>query len=163
MIPAHKRDDGGREWRPGYELLERCRKLEARITAYGNRISVLIRSNDNTLWSTPDYNMSDTTADLSDAPSNESPNGWCSPKDEQITLPSSFAAGEVEHLSLEPIAMIETALRKRQISYALHGLHLALGEKSLCFQMQVHRANTQQTTSCAWNNVHKMGAEAWTF
>ena len=101
------------------ELLERHCKLEARITAYGNRISVLIKSNDNTMWLTPDNNMSDTTVDPSDAPSNESPDGWYIPEDEWITLPSSFAAGEVEHLTLEPIAMIETSLRKGKISYAV--------------------------------------------
>ena len=145
------------------ELLERCCKLEARITAYGNRISVLNKSDDNTMWLTPDNNMLDTTADPSDAPSNESPNGWYTPKDEWITLPSSFTAGEVECLSLKPIAMIETSLRKGQISYALHGLHLALGEKLLCFWMQVCSANTQWTTSCAWDNVHKLDAEAQTF
>lgn len=115
------------------ELLERHHKLEARITAYGNRISVLIKSDDNTMWSTPDNYMLDTTVDPSDTLSNESPNGWYTPEDEQITLPSSFAAGEVECLSLEPISMIETSLRKGQISYALHGLCLTLGEKSLCF------------------------------
>ena len=145
------------------ELLERRRKLEARISAYGNKISVLIQSDNNTMWSNPDNNMSDTPMDPLDQPDDEFPEGWYTPEDERITLPSSLAVGEVERLSLQPIAMIEMALRKGQISYALHGLRLALGEKSLCFRTQVCRANTQRTTSHAWDNVHKLDAEAWTF
>ena len=43
---------------------------------------------------------------------------------------------------------------------ALEGLQLALGEKSLCFHMQVQNANSQWTTHRAWDNVHRLDAEA---
>ena len=46
------------------------------------------------------------------------------------------------------------------MSDALEGLCLALGEKSLCFRTEVRNANTQQTTNCAWDNVHKFDANA---
>ena len=41
--------------------------------------------------------------------------------------------GEIDHQSLKSIATIEAELRKGQVSDALEGLRLALGEKSLRF------------------------------
>lgn len=63
----------------------------------------------------------------------ESPDGWFTLEKEQITLPSNLAPGEVECLSMQPMAKVECELRKAQVSDALEGLRLALGEKSLCF------------------------------
>ena len=71
-----------------------------------------------------------------------------------------MASGEIERLSLQSIATIERELRKGQVSDALEGLCLALGEKSLCFQTEVRNANTQRTTNRAWDNVHKFDADA---
>ena len=68
--------------------------------------------------------------------------------------------GEIEHLSLQSFAMIEAELCKGQVADALEGLCLALGEKSLCFRTEVRNANSQRTTHRAWDNVHKLGAEA---
>ena len=48
---------------------------------------------------------------------------------------------------------------KGQVTNALDGLCLALGEKSLCFWTEVHNTNSQQTTSHAWDNVHKLDTE----
>ena len=42
----------------------------------------------------------------------------------------------------------------------LDKLHLALGEKSLCFHTEVCNADSQRTTSQAWDNIHKLGTEA---
>jgi len=61
------------------------------------------------------------------------PDGWFTPEMEQITLPSALAPGEINRLSLQPIALIEAKLRKGQVTDSLEGLQLALGEKSLCF------------------------------
>src|SRR5882757_8357391 len=113
------------------ELLDRRRKLEARITAYEHRISVIIN-----------------------------PDDWFTPEQERITLPSALAPGEIERLSLKSIAVIEAELRKGQITDALQGLRLALGEKSLCFRTQVRNADSQRTTHRAWDNVHKSDAKA---
>ena len=61
------------------------------------------------------------------------PDGRCIPEHDHITLPSTLAPGEIECLSLESITMIKVELCKRQVTDALEGLCLALGEKSLCF------------------------------
>ena len=88
------------------------------------------------------------------------PNGWFTLEWEQITLPSLLASGEIECLSLDSIATMEAELRKAQVTGALNGLRLALGEKSLCFRTQVRNADSQRTTNRAWDNVHKLDAEA---
>ena len=62
-------------------------------------------------------------------------------------LPSALAPGKIDRLSLNPIAMIEAELRKGQVTDALEGLRLALGEKSLRFQTEVRNANSQRTTN----------------
>ena len=56
---------------------------------------------------------------------------------EQSSLPSTLAPGEVKHLSPKQI-----------------------GEISLCFYTDVHNKNMQQTTSWAWDNIHKLDTEA---
>jgi len=145
------------------ELLDRRRKLEARITAYEHRISVIIKSDDDTQWSVRDGKIPDLDpqpGDASDDLLELLPDGWFTPERERITLPSALAPGEVDRLSLQPIALIEAELRKGQVTDALEGLRLALGEKSLCFRTQVRNANSQRTTHRAWDNVHKLDAEA---
>ena len=56
--------------------------------------------------------------------------------------------------------MIEFELRKGQVTDALEGLRLALGEKSLRFRTEVRNANSQRTTHRAWDNVHKFDVDA---
>ncbi|KIM91744.1 hypothetical protein PILCRDRAFT_850 [Piloderma croceum F 1598] len=56
--------------------------------------------------------------------------------------------------------MVEAELRKGQVADTLEGLRLSLGEKSLCFRTQVRNANSQRMTHRAWDNVHKLDAEA---
>ena len=56
--------------------------------------------------------------------------------------------------------MIEAELQKGQVTDALEGLRLALGEKSLCFRADVRNANSQRTTHRAWDRVHKFDADA---
>ena len=145
------------------DLLDRRRKLEARITAYEHRISVIIKLDDDTQWSTQDGKIPDMDpqpAEASDDLLELYPDGWFTPKREQITLPSTLAPGEINRLSLQPFAMIEAELRKGQLADALEGLRLALGEKSLCFRTEVRNANSQRTTHRAWDNVHKLDAQA---
>ncbi|KIM72965.1 hypothetical protein PILCRDRAFT_15660 [Piloderma croceum F 1598] len=140
------------------ELLDRRRKLEARITTYENRISIIMKLDDDTQWSLSDIDprVAESSDDLPEVDSDE----WLIPEKERITLPSALAAGEIEWLSLESIAMVEAELRKGQVADTLEGLCLSLGEKSLCFRTQVHNANSQRTTHRAWDNVHKLDAEA---
>jgi hypothetical protein len=75
-----------------------------------------------------DPQVAELSDDLPELDSDE----WLIPEKERITLPSALAAGEIERLSLELIAMIEAELRKGQVTDTLEGLCLALGEKSLC-------------------------------
>jgi hypothetical protein len=148
------------------ELLDRRRKLEARITAYEHRISVIIKPDDDTQWSVQDGKIADIFPQwkqVSDDLLELDPDGWFTPEQERITLPSALAPGEIERLSLKSIAVIEAELRKGQITDALQGLRLALGEKSLCFRTQVRNADSQRTTHRAWDNVHKSDAEARKF
>jgi hypothetical protein len=142
------------------ELLDRRRKLEARISTYEHRISVLMKLDDDTQWSEHISDMDTESEETSEDLLELYPDGWFTPERERITLPSSLAPGEIERLSLNSIAMMEAELRKAQVTDALEGLHLALGEKSLCFRTEVRRADSQQTTNRAWDNVHKLDAEA---
>lgn len=88
------------------------------------------------------------------------PNGWFTLEWEQITLPSLLAPGEIECLSLNSISMMEGELCKAQVTDALEGLCLALGKKFLCFHTEVCNADSQRTTHQAWDNIHKLDAEA---
>jgi hypothetical protein len=145
------------------ELLDRRRKLEARISAYEHRISIIIKPDDDTKWSTQDGNILDVDIEPGEMSGNlleDYPDGWFTPEQDRITLPSALAHGEIDRLSLKSMAMIETELRKGQVVDALEGLRLALGEKSLCFRTEVRNADSQRTTHRAWDNVHKLDAEA---
>ncbi|KAI0245553.1 hypothetical protein BJV78DRAFT_1158538 [Lactifluus subvellereus] len=104
--------------------------------------------------------LMDFDPDGSDDALESHPNGWFTPERDRITLPSALGPGEIEHLSLESIAMVEAELRKGQVTDALEGLRLALGEKSLCFRTEVRNADSQRMTARAWDNVHKLDAEA---
>jgi len=75
-------------------------------------------------------------------------------------LPFCIGTREINRLSLKSIAMVEAELRKGQVTDALDGLRLALGEKFLCFRTKVRNANSQRTTHRAWDNIHKFDAEA---
>jgi len=46
------------------------------------------------------------------------------------------------------------------VTDSLESLRLALGEKLLCFRMEVRNANSQRTTHRAWDNIHKFDSEA---
>ena len=139
------------------ELLDRRRKLEARITAYEHRMLVIIiKPDDDTLWSAQDGQITEVPDDVLQL----HPDGWFTPERDRITLPSALAPGEIHRLSLQPIATIEAELRKGQVADALEGLRLSLGEKSLCFRTEVRNTNSQWTTHKAWDNIHKLDSEA---
>jgi hypothetical protein len=126
-------------------------------------MSVIIKLDDDTQWSTQDGKIPDMDpqpAEASDDLLELYPDGWFTPERERITLPSALAPGEIDRLSLKPFAMIEAELRKGQLADALEGLRLALGEKSLCFRTEVRNANSQRTTHQAWDNVHKLDVQA---
>jgi len=145
------------------ELLDRRRKLEARISAYEQLVSVIIKLDEETKWSTQNGTIEDIDAragEASDDLSDMYPDEWFTPEMERITLPSALAPGEIDRLSLNSIAMIEAELRKGQVTDALEGLRLALGEKSLRFRTEVRNANSQRTTNRAWDNIHKFDVEA---
>ena len=131
--------------------------------AHDHRILVIIKSDNSTNWSANNGSAADMVPNASEGLSDTYPEGWFTPEREQIMLPSSLAAGKTEHLSLRPFALIETKLQKGQITDALEGLYLALGEKSLCFRTQVRNANSQRMTHHAWDNVHKLDHRARTF
>jgi len=95
-----------------------------------------MKLDDDTQWSIQDRNIPDMdpqVAELSDDISDLYPEDWLLLEKERITLPSLLAPGEIQWLSLESIAKIKAELRKGQVTDALEGLCLALGEKSLCF------------------------------
>ena len=142
------------------ELLDRRRKLEARISAYEHRISMIIKLDEDTQWASQDGQNVPVDSDASDDILDLHPDGWFTPERERISLPSALAVGEIDRQSLKSIATIEAELRKGQVSDALEGLRLALGEKSLHFRTEVRNANSQWTTQRAWDNVHKLDAEA---
>jgi hypothetical protein len=134
------------------DLLDRRRKLKARITTYEHRISVIIKLDDDTQWYPQDGNIPDMDPQPGDASDDHLelyPDGWFTPEREQITLPSALAPGEIDRQLLQPFSMIEGELRKGQVADALEGLRLALGEKSLCFRTEVRNANSQRTTTRA--------------
>jgi hypothetical protein len=142
------------------DLLDRRRKLEARISNYENRISIIMKLDDDAQWLEHTADVGPESEEASQDILELHPDGWFTPERERVTLPSSLAPGEVERLSLNTIAMMEAELRKAQVTDALEGLRLALGEKSLCFRTEVRNADSQRTTHRAWDNVHKLDAEA---
>src|SRR6202451_3805834 len=90
------------------DLLDRRRKREARITTYEHHISVIIKLDDDTQWSTQDGKIpdmdpqpGDVLADLLDL----YPDGWFTLEWERITLPSALAPGEIDCLLLRPLSM----------------------------------------------------------
>jgi hypothetical protein len=116
-----------------------------------------MKLDDDTLWSTHDGKIPDMDpqpGEVLDDYLELYPDSWYTPEMERITLPSALAPGEITRISLKSIAIIEAEMD------ALEGLCLALQEKSLCFQAEVHNAHSQQTTHRAWDNVHKYDAEA---
>ena len=98
-----------------------------------------MKLDDDTISQNGDGNLADLD-ELDDLP-----DGWFTPEREQIIFPSTMALGEIEHQSLTSIVTIEAKLCKRQITNALAGLHLSLGGKAICFQIEVRNANSQRT------------------
>ena len=122
-----------------------------------------MKLDDETLWSTEvrkHREIDSKLADTSDDVLVQYPEGWFTPEKENITLPSTLAPREIERQSLQSIALIEAELQKGQVSDTLEGLRLALGAKSLCFRAEVQNANSQWTTNCAWDQVHRFDANA---
>lgn len=145
------------------DLLDRRRKLEARISSYEQRIAYIMKLDDDVKWSHQSGKLLDLDVhgvETSDDILDEYPEGWFTPEKERITLPSALAAGEIERLSMEAVAQVEAELRKGQVNDSLEALRLALGEKSLCFRAEVRNANSQRTTQRAWGNIHKFDADA---
>jgi hypothetical protein len=145
------------------ELLDQWHKLEARITTFEQQISVLMKLDDHTIWLTQDGKNTDVDSEPAEELGDVLdiyPEGWFTPEKEQITLPSALAHGEIEHLLLQSMAIVEAELHKGQVTDALNGLCLAIGEKSLCFRAEVQNVDSQQTTHQAWDKVHKYDAEA---
>jgi hypothetical protein len=123
----------------------------------------LLNLSEDTQWSTEAgrFRTAEESADeLSDADEAHLPEMAMMPELDMLSLPSSLASGEIERNALESIAMVEAELRRGQIQDALHGLRLALGEKSLCFRAEVRNAHSQRTSQRAWANVHKHDADA---
>jgi len=114
------------------DLLDQRQKLEARISAYEQWISVIMKLDDKTQWSTKVgkcWEIDSNGADFSDNVLVHYPDGWFTPARESITSPSTLAPGEIDCQSLQPIAMIKTELQKGQVTDALEGLHW-LSERS---------------------------------
>ena len=138
--------------------------MEAQISTYEQWISYIIKLDEDVQWSTSAgkrLKLNIEAGDFSDVDKENYSKGWFTPEKECITLPSALAHGELTCLSLSSIAMVEVELCKGQINDSLEGLHLVLGEKSLCFCAEVHNADSQHTTQHAWDNIHKYDSEAW--
>jgi hypothetical protein len=122
----------------------------------------LLNLSEGTQWSTETGQFCTTeesSDEFLDADEAHLPEMAMMPELDMLSLPSSLASGEIERNTLESIAMVEAELRRGQIQDALHGLRLALGEKSLCFRAEVCNANSQRTSQRAWANVHKHDAD----
>ena len=104
------------------ELLDKRRRLEARIIAYEQRISVIMKLDDDIQFLSADGNIIEIDAKSSDEPSESDIEGSFTPESEVIILPSSLAPGQIDRLSLHSIAFIESELRKGQVTDALEGL-----------------------------------------
>ena len=126
-------------------------------------MAVIMKLDDNIQWSRQGGKIPNVNLEPEDMPENILelyPNGWLTPEREQITLPSALKQEEIDRLLLNDIATIEFELHKGQVVDTLDKLCLALSEKSLCFHTEVHNADSQWTTSRAWDNIHKLDTEA---
>jgi hypothetical protein len=122
----------------------------------------LLNLSEDTQWLTQagQFHTAKESADkFSNADEAHLPDMAMMPELDMLSLPSSLASGEIEQNALESIVMVEAELRRGQIQDALHGLRLALGEKSLCFWAEVCNANSQRTSQHAWANAHKHDAD----
>ena len=119
-------------------------------------MAVIMKLDNNIQWSRQGGKIPNVNLEPEDLPEKFLelyPNGWFTPEREQITLPSALKQEEINCLLLNNIATIEFELCKGQVADALDKLRLALGEKSLCFHTEVRNADSQQTTSRAWDNI----------
>ena len=95
------------------DLLDRQRKLEARLINYEHRMSGIMKLDDDIRWSRHGEKIQNSGLELDDIHDDLidlDPDGWFTPETEWITLPSALALGEIEHLSLKDIANIEFEL-----------------------------------------------------
>ena len=141
-------------------LLERRRKLEARISNYVCRMTVLMKVDEDVKWShradkSPDMDLRDDNEWV-----NNYPDGIIVPESSLVPLPSALAPGEINRLVLTLLAQVEIELRVGQVSEALDNLRLVLGEKSLTFCTDVRNAHSQRTISRSWDNVHRYDEHA---
>jgi hypothetical protein len=73
---------------------------------------VILKLDYDTRWFTQDGKISDMDPqpeDVLDDLLELYPEGWFTPEQEKITLPSALAPGEIDHLWLQPFSMIESA------------------------------------------------------
>lgn len=138
------------------DLQDRRRKLEARIVTFQRRASELMAIDEDVAW------FRDSTDENSDGRRDHDnfPDGTFTPEMQRLSFPSALADGEIDRMHLNSIAQLETELRKGQITDALEGLRLALGEKSLCFRTEVRNADSQRSTQRSWANIHKFDDDA---
>ena len=62
-------------------------------------MSLIMKLDDDTMWSRRDGKVTDADPDIEDLPYNLSelyPNGWFTPERDQITILSALAPGEIE-------------------------------------------------------------------
>ena len=80
-------------------------------------MSLIMKLDDDTMWSRRHRNIPDSDPDIEDLPCDLSklyPDGWFTPERDQIILLSALAPGEIERLAFQSIATIEFELCKGQ-------------------------------------------------
>jgi len=142
--------------------MQRRERLAMRIFAFEQKASTFMMLDEDTKWSSWGENTEDgIDGDWSDE-SDEATVGEvvAHPEMQNVSLPSALGLGEIPRLGIEHLATQEGSLRRGQITDALAGLRMALGEKSLLFRTQVRNARSQRTTLKAWKEVNKQDADA---
>ena len=143
------------------ELLERRRRLMVRITSFERKASTFLNLDDSTKWmSDPELDPGDDGDGEYSDDSDEEDVPKTHPEKQSLALPSSLAPGEINRLGLMDLARKESELRRGQVSEALEGLRMALGDKALFLRKDVRNMKSQKTSLKAWTNVETQDRKA---
>jgi hypothetical protein len=78
------------------------------------------------------------------------------PEVAMIPLPSYLGAARCEALGIDSLVKQEVVLREGQANDTLHAIRVGLADKAVIFRKTVRSANTQSSTTRAWNQVNQV-------
>ena len=75
-----------------------------------------------------------------------------------LPLPSTLGRASCDQYGIVELVDQELLLRTSQANDALHAIYLALADKAILFQCDVHQAESQVTNTQAWRRIKSVNA-----